>query len=233
MTNSLSNWIELNKMKVSESKINDSDVITIDGFGTFLYLHPFDGKIIDEDFAFILSDEEFEILEEKKVDFVLFEFGSKFYYSGIKQDKNRYNEIIYKPEFNDFKYIGETSEPFIMDFAHLGVHSEYEMMNGSGSAELWVKKGAFLKCKALGICDRNTMAGTLSFQTACEKKGIKSIIGETIVVAKDYSEDKQNQETFELKLYILNYEGWKNLLLINKAINVEYNGFIPDTILYT
>jgi len=233
MTDSLSNWIELNKMEVSESKMDDSDIISIKDFGTFLYLHSFDGKVIDEDFAFMLSDEEFDILEENRVDFVLFEFGSKFYYSGIKKDKNRYNEMIFKPEFNDFKYIGETSEPFIMDFAHLGVHSEYEMMNGSGSAELWVKKGAFLKCKALGICDKNTMAGTLSFQAACEKKGIKSIIGETVVVAKDYSKDKSNQEIFELKLYVLNYEGWKNLLLINKAVNVEYNGFIPDAILYT
>ena len=90
-----------------------------------------------------------------------------------------------------------------------------------------------MKVKALGICDKNTMAGVLSFQTACEKKGVKSIIGETVTVAIDYSEEKQNQETFELKLYVLNYEGWKNLLLINKAINVDYDGFIPDTLLYT
>ena len=65
------------------------------------------------------------------------------------------------------------------------------------------------------------------------KKKIKSIIGETVTVAINYSEDKQNQETFELKLFILNYEGWRNLLLINKAINVDYNGFIPDELLYT
>lgn len=120
-----------------------------------------------------------------------------------------------------------------MDFVHLGVHSEYEMMNGSGSCDLWAKKAVFMKCKAVGICDKNTMAGVLSFQTACEKKNLKSIIGETVTVAIDYSEEKQNQETFDLKFFILNYEGWKNLLLINKAINVDYNGFIPDTLLYT
>lgn len=233
MTDNLLNWIESNKIKVSESKINDSDIVMIEGVGTFLYLHPFDGKIIDEDFAFILSDEEFDILEENKVDFILFEFGAKFYYSSIKQDKNRYNEIIFKPEFNDFKYLGKASEPFVMDFVHLGIHSEYEMMNGSGSAELWVKKGVFLQCKALGICDKNTLAGTLSFQEACEKKGIKSVIGETIVVAKDFLENKLNQETFELKLYVLNDEGWRNLLLINKIVNVDYKGFIPDSMLYT
>jgi DNA polymerase-3 subunit alpha len=233
MTDTLAKWIEENKLIISESKLNNCDIISIEGIGDFLYLHSFEGKIIDEDFSFILSDEEFDILDEKKVNFVLFEFGTKFYYSGLKQDKNKYNEIIYKPEFNDFKYLGKTSEPFIMDFAHIGIHTEYEIMNGSGSPELWIKKGSFLGCKALGICDKNSMAGTLSFQTFCEKKGIKSVIGETISVAKEYSEGKQNQETFELKMYILNYQGWKNLLLINKAINVDYNGFIPDTLLYT
>lgn len=236
MTKSLSEWIENNKLSVSESKINDSDIVSIEGVGTFLYVHPFDGKIIDEDFAFILSDEEFDLLDEKKVDYILFEFGKKFYYSSLKQSKNRYNEIIYKPEFNDFKYLGTTTEEEIENnfpFVHLGVHSEYEMLNGSGACELWAKKAAFMKVKALGICDKNTMAGVLSFQTACEKKGVKSIIGETVTVAIDYSEEKQNQETFELKLYVLNYEGWKNLLLINKAINVDYDGFIPDTLLYT
>lgn len=232
MTESLSKWLEENKMSVSESVQNGSDIITIPTVGTFLYLQPFDGKIIDEDFAFILSDEEFDLLEENKVNFILFEFGGKFYFSGIKKDKNRYNELVFKPEFNDFKYLGETSEPYIMDFVHLGVHSEYEIMNGSGSCDLWVKKAVFLKHKALGICDRNTLAGVLSFQTACEKKGIKAIIGETVTVARNFSEDKQNQETFELKLFVLNYEGWKNLLLINKAINVDYNGFIPDVLLY-
>lgn len=235
MTKSLSEWIENNKLSVSESKINDSDIVSIEGVGTFLYVHPFDGKIIDEDFAFILSDEEFDLLDEKKVDYILFEFGKKFYYSSPKQSKNRYNEIIYKPEFNDFKYLGTTKETTedTFPFVHLGVHSEYEMLNGSGACELWAKKAAFMKVKALGICDKNTMAGVFSFQTACEKKGVKSIIGETVTVAIDYSEEKQNQETFELKLYVLNYEGWKNLLLINKAINVDYDGFIPDTLLYT
>lgn len=233
MTESLSKWIQENKLTISESDLNVSDIITIEGVGSFLYVHPFDGKIIDEDFAFILSDEEFDLLDEKKVDFILFEFGQKFYYASPKQTKNRYNEIIYKPEFNDFKYLGKTSEPFVMDFTHLGVHSEYEMLNGSGACELWVKKAAFLGVKALGICDKNTMAGVLSFQTSCDKRGIKPIIGETVTVAVNYSEEQANQETFELKLYAINYEGWKNLLLVNKAINVDYDGFIPDTLLYT
>ena len=233
MTESLRNWLEENKLSISESTTGGSDIISIDGLeGQGLYLHPFDGKIIDEDFSFILSDEEFDIIDEKKANWILFEFGGKFYYSGIKEDRNRYNEIIFKPEFNDFKYLGKTTEPKVIDFVHLGVHSEYDMMNGSGAAELWARKAKFMGCRAVGICDKNTLAGTLPFQTAVEHEGIKSIIGEDVTVAINYDPSRDVQETFELKLYVLNYEGWKNLLLINKAINVDYDGFVPEDIVY-
>lgn len=231
MTSKLQKWIEENKLVASESKMNGSDVITIDNVGTFLYIQPKDGKIIDGDFSFLLSDEEFELLDDKAVNFILFEFGGKFYFSAVKQEKNKYNEIIYKPEFNDFKYLGVSSEPKVMEFPHLGVHTEYEMLNGSGSCDLWVKKAKFLGVSFLGVCDKNTLAASMSFQTACEKSGIKSIIGETISVAVNYSPEKENQEIFELKVYALNYQGWKNILLMNKAINVDYNKFIPETLL--
>lgn len=232
MTEELNLWVKENNLVVSESSLEGSDIISIEEVGDFLYLHPFDGKIIDEDFSFLLSDEEFDLLDEGKVKYILFEFGKKFYYSAIVKDKNRYNEVIFKPQFNDFKYLGKTSEEFITDYVHLGVHSEYEILNGSGGCETWVKKAAFMGIKSLGICDKNTLAGTLSFQTFCDKKGIKSIIGETVVVAKEYDAEKTNQETFELKLYVLNFEGWLNLLQINKAVNVTYRGFIPDYELY-
>lgn len=233
MTETLQRWVEENKLIISESSQDGSDIISIEDVGKFLYIHPFDGNVIDRDFAFILSDEEFEILEEKQVDFILFEFGTKFYYSKPKQDKNNYNEIIYKPEFNDFKYLGKCAEEPIMDFVPLGIHDEYEMMNGSGACSLWVKKAKFLGLTALGVCDLNTLASSISFKTACSKSGLKSIIGETITVARNYDKTKEIQETFELKLYVLNDEGWENLLYISKLINVDYHGFIPADKLYS
>lgn len=232
MNDNLKKWVEDNKLIVSESKMNGLDTILIEGVGKFLFLEPKDSKIIDGDFSFILSDDEFEILDEKKVDFILFEFGGKFYFSGIKQNKNKYNEPIYQPEFNDFKYLGKCSEDFIMDFAHLGVHDEYEMLSGSGACDLWCKKAKFLGHKAIGVCNHNSLASSLAFQTYADKLGLKAIIGETITVARNYNPEEKIQETFELKLYILNEIGWRNLLIISKTINVDYNGFIPAEELY-
>lgn len=232
MTSSLEKWLLENKMVVSESFVNGLDIIVIEDVGKFLYIKPNDGKIIDEDFAFILSDDEFDCLDEKKVDFILFEFGTKFYYSGLKPTKSKYNDDVYSPEFKDFKYLGKCTEEKIFDFVHLGVHDEYELSNGSGSPEVWSKKAKFIGCEAIGLCNRNTLASTLSFQTAAGKNGLKSIIGETITVAVNYDPKADNQETFEMKVYALNDTGWKNLLLINKAIRVTYPGFIPDEELY-
>ena len=171
MDDNLKKWVEENKLIISESKSdNDLDIINIDSVGSFLYIHPGDdGKLIDEDFSFILSDEEYEMLDEKKVNYILFEFGGKFYYSGIKLDRNKYNEPIYKPEFLDFKYLGRCAEPFTMPFVNLGVHDEYEMLSGSGSCDLWCKKAKFLGHEAIGVCDVNSLASSLSFQTYAEK----------------------------------------------------------------
>lgn len=233
MTENLKKWIDENKMVVSESQTDGLDTIIIEGVGTFLFIHPNEeGKVIDGDFSFILSDEEFEVLDEKKVNYILYEFGGRFYYSGLKQSKNKYNEIIYKPEFIDFKYLGACSEPFVMDFVHLGVHDEYEMLSGSGSVDLWCKKAKFLGHKAIGVCNKNSLASSLSFQTYAEKFGLKCVLGETITVARNYNSEDELQETFELKLYVMTEVGWRNLLLISKIINADYNGFIPAEELY-
>lgn len=234
MTEQLQAWIEEYKLDLQPLVQENAalDMYHIPDVGSFLYIKPHDGNIIGGDFSFVLSDKEFDALEKKVADFVLFEFGGKFYYSGVKPDKNKYNENIFKPEFKDFKYLGKCTEPFITDYVHLGVHSEYEILNGSGHCDLWCKKSRFLGIHTLGICDKNTLAAALSFQSACVAANIKPVIGETVTIAIDFDPKKPAQETFELKLYVLNDEGWKNLLLVNKAIRVDYLGFIPDEELY-
>ena len=81
MTQELKNWVEKNKLIVSELSSDGSDIIQIEGVGKFLYLQPIEGKVINSDFAFELSDEDFDIVEKKEVDYILFEFGTLFYYS--------------------------------------------------------------------------------------------------------------------------------------------------------
>lgn len=225
---SLKKWIEDNKLTASNYTNNSGlDVVKVEEFGELLYIHAFDGNIIDEDFGFILSDEEFDALDKGEFQYILFEFGKKFYYSGLKKDRNKYNEIIYKPEFNDFKYIGKCSEEPVLPYVPLGIHDEYELMNGSGSCSLWARKAKFLGFNTLGVCNKNTLADVMAFNDACSKFKLKPIFGETITIAYNYDKDKDIQETFDLKLYVKNQDGWVNLLFISKMINVDYDKFVP------
>lgn len=234
MTDSLRRWTEDNYLAIEEKRDDELNIIAIEGVGDFLYLHPDDsGKIIDERFSFAVTADEFDALYDGVVKYILFEFGGKFYYSNIKKDHLRLDKtVVFRPEFRDFKYLGTSTAEELVPFVHLGVHSEYEFLNGSSNCEEWAAKAKFNRMTALGICDRNTLAGTLAFQTACLGKGLKPIIGETVTVACNYDPAADVQETFSLKLYAMNTQGWRNLLLVNKAINVDYQGFIPAEELY-
>ena len=224
----LNNWLRNNYMnEVEPLYIDGSTVVQLPEIGKCLYVKPNeDGYVLNEDFFLTLSDSDFELVEKNEIDAFVFEFGGAFYWSKIIEGKNKYRECGYIPKLNDLKYLGSAEGGSSATLCHLGVHSEYELLNGSSSAARWAKKASFLGVKFLGICDKNTLAGTLSFQTACEKVGIKPIIGESVKLAVGY--DCENiPETFDMKLYVKNVQGWKNLLLINKAINVTYDGFIP------
>lgn len=234
MTEALRRWADDNYLAIEEKRDDELNIIAIEGVGDFLYLHPDDkGKIIDQRFSFAVTGAEFDALYDGVVKYILFEFGGKFYYSNIKKDHLRLDKsVVFRPEFRDFKYLGTTTAEELVPFVHLGVHSEYEFLNGSSNCEEWAVKAKFNGMKALGICDRNTLAGTLAFQTACLNNGLKPIIGETVTVACNYDPAADVQETFALKLYVTSPEGWRNLLLVNKAINVDYQGFIPSEELY-
>lgn len=234
MTEALRRWADDNYLAIKEKRDDELNIIAIEGVGDFLYLHPDDkGKIIDQRFSFAVTGAEFDALYDGVVKYILFEFGGKFYYSNIKKDHLRWDKsVVFRPEFRDFKYLGTATAEELVPFVHLGVHSEYEFLNGSSNCEEWAAKAKFNGMKALGICDRNTLAGTLAFQTACLNNGLKPIIGETVTVACNYDQAADVQETFALKLYVTSPEGWRNLLLVNKAINVDYQGFIPSEELY-
>lgn len=230
MIEELNKWIEENNVICQ----NDNGLITIQDFGKFLFIKDKNGKIINEDYSINLSDEEFDFIEENKIEYIVFKWGTRYYYCDTsKRKKNEYNEEVIIPKFNNFRNIGNFESSFDeIDFINLGIHSGYELLNGSGDAQDYVNKASFFKQKSLAICEKNTLAGTLSFQLSCDKKSIKSILGQTITIAYNYNESDEHHDLYELKLYVKNKIGWQNLLRISKQINVDFESFIPfDNIL--
>lgn len=218
----LDEWIEKNRLVVESTDFDN--VYSIEGCGRFMLIVPKDGIILDETFTIRLSKAERDFILKQKIENILYSFGNVYYYTEVNFPKLIEEKVI-KPNFTDFKYLGKVRQELDIEFSHLGVHSEYELMNGSHICEDWVKKAVFLGCKTLGICDENTLAGVLSFQMACKDEDIKSIIGETVNILYDKSTEN---EKFKIKLYVKNKEGWKNLLRLNKLTNVDNDGFVRE-----
>lgn len=156
------------------------------------------------------------ICEETTEDNYIFELADQYYWT----PKGTEGEA----KLNPIKYIGQSTSKIPIPF--LGVHGRHEILNCSASYSDWVKKAKFLGVKTLGICEKNTLSGTLSFQKACKKEGIKPIIGASYVI---YDEEKDIR--YILKFYIQNKEGWQNILLFEKEANVINIGYVRKSIL--
>lgn len=200
-------YLEENFIKF-EKLINN--IFLIEGLGKCIFIEHKDGKIFDDSLNILFSEDEERSVYEDNIDYLIFQFGNNFFYSNI--------DISSKFELHSLRYIGQadTDDPF--NYPFLGIHGKYELLNGCFDYELWCKKANFLNIQTLGICEKNTLAGTLPFQIECEKNKIKPILGETVTVKL------QTREQFDLKLYVVNEIGWKNLIQINSLINLEEIG---------
>ena len=196
-------WIEENELTVTNHNPNNNTLVINEK--TFLIISPdIDGKIITKDFELNVGPTEADI----RCDYYLYYFGDNWYYT----------ESAVDPEFKIFRYIGKTDGLVV---PYLGVHGPYELCNGARDYSDFCQKANFTGVNVLGICEKDTLAGTLAFQLACEKNNITPILGETVSVQGDDDE-------YFLKLYVKNDIGWNNLLYINKAIRVGGAGFVLE-----
>jgi len=171
--------------------------------------------ILSEDINLIDQEGDFEpdSVYELGEDFsgFVYKFGGRWYIQNKKEELTM-TELI---------YIGKAKDKLPTD-SFLGVRSGYELMNGIGLYKDWIKKAKFLGVSSLGICERNTLAGVLSFQSECKKANIKPIIGMTIPINGD--------SLYDAKLYVKNFQGWLNLLKLNSILNVEQKSSIDESI---
>lgn len=208
MTKKLQDWLDSNKLDFQiEGFICYSDKLSL------LLLQEKNGRIFDEEFQLIVSEEEERVMIENKIEYYLFSFGKNFYFH--KKGKE-------KVELELFCDIGEVRTNLRVPFIHLGVHGGYEILNGSRDYKDWCKKTKFYGGTSLGICERNTLAGIMEFQLSCEKYKIQPILGEEIVIENSLG------ERYVGKVYVSSLQGWRNLLLINTEINVINQKFILE-----
>lgn len=198
-------WLEANRIKYRQI---DNEVVEMEGLGK-LYVADLTEvrsvfRMTGEDIRFNLMESP-EVLVAEGIFHVAFPFGDNWYYYNLTEGFR----------FNILKYAG-VRQPCKMQvpFVNLGVHTPFELLNGSGSIADWVRKAKYLGHTALGICDKNTMAATLNLQKECAAQGMKHVFGYTLEMEYD-------GEKVEMKVYAQTQRGMRNLLRIQKEIMVD------------
>ena len=101
------------------------------------------------------------------------------------------------------------------NFVHLHVHTEYSILDGATKIAVAAKKAKALGMPALAITDHGNMYGAVNFFDACEKEGIKAIIGTEFYVCDDLTVKSGKAKLNHLVLLCKNEEGYKNISLLN------------------
>jgi DNA polymerase-3 subunit alpha len=117
-----------------------------------------------------------------------------------------------------------------MSFAHLHVHTEYSLLDGFSNIKKLVKRVKELDMPAVAITDHGTMFGVIDFYKAATEVGIKPIIGvEAYMAARGMSDrdSKLDRSSFHLLLLAENETGYKNLLKISSAAQLDGFYYYP------
>jgi len=206
-------WLDANHIDYNVRK----DVIFVAGWGKALFQdmtkrdHIFKKDSGDNTVFSCIENTDFLIADE--IFYVIFKFGNRFYYQDIRESK---------PNFQLLKYIGAAKKGTIeCDFYPLGIHTGYELLNGSGSLANWCKKAKFLGYKGLGIADRCTMAGTLDLQREAAKLELSHVFGYSLTISVGDSK-------VGAKIYANTQRGFENMLRIQKVVCVDREDGIID-----
>lgn len=111
-----------------------------------------------------------------------------------------------------------------MLFVHLHNHSNYSLLDGLSRLDEMVAKAKKLGMPALALTDHGNLYGAIEFYKACEKAGIKPIIGVEAYVAMRTRFDKEpniDSRRYHLTLLAKNKVGYQNLLRMVSASYLE------------
>lgn len=98
---------------------------------------------------------------------------------------------------------------------HLHRHSEFSLLDGVGTADIYAKRAAELGQSALAITDHGSLAGVLYHAQACEEHDVKPIMGMEAYFTQDATKHDKDHKRFHLVLLAKNSEGFKNLMRLS------------------
>ena len=105
-----------------------------------------------------------------------------------------------------------------MAFAHLHVHTEYSLLDGSNKIKEYISRVKELGMNSAAITDHGVMYGVIDFYKEAHKRGVRPIIGCEIYVAPESRFDREPSDDDDryhhLVLLAENNIGYQNLMKI-------------------
>ena len=92
-----------------------------------------------------------------------------------------------------------------MSFAHLHVHTEYSLLDGSNKIKEYVARVKELGMNSAAITDHGVMYGVIDFYREAKSQGINPILGCEVYVAPNSRFDREvtEEKTGIITLYFL------------------------------
>ena len=115
-----------------------------------------------------------------------------------------------------------------MSFAHLHVHTEYSLLDGSNKIKECIARVKELGMDSVAITDHGVMFGVIDFYHAAKAEGIKPILGCEVYVAPGSRFDKEaagsgDDRYYHLVLLAENDTGYHNLMkIVSKGFTEGY-----------
>lgn len=202
----LKEWLDNHNITYSLRK----DVLVIPGFGRCLIQEDYDhifkqdksGEVIFnsvENISYLLADD---------ITYIVFPFGYRWFYVDIRKEPADL-------QFQILRYVGDSPKlEHQCEFYPLGIHSGYELLNGSGLLKDWCTKTKFLGYRGLAVADKNTMAASLDLQQSATDIGLRYCFGYCLTI-------KIGNDKVGVKVYSATQKGFRNMLRIQKAVAVD------------
>ena len=93
----------------------------------------------------------------------------------------------------DFPRVPSDRDPILVEpmasAVHLHVHSEYSLLDGACKIDGLAARAAEFGQPALGLTDHGVMNGSIELYKACQKHGIKPILGLEAYLCDDVGSD--------------------------------------------
>ena len=102
--------------------------------------------------------------------------------------------------------------------AHLHVHSEYSLLDGACKIDALAQRAAEFGQPALGLTDHGVMNGAVELYKACNKHGVKPVVGCEIYLVDDHAASgRARVERNHLTLLAADDRGYRNLVKLSSA----------------